>query len=77
MREIERRCLEWRWRLKAKTQRLRQVHGDFHPWNILFRAGADFSGALAGIVAMIPSRIWRERSRNHPTPLAAPAGRRP
>ena len=43
VREIERRALEWRWRLKAKAQRLRQVHGDFHPWNILFREGADFS----------------------------------
>jgi hypothetical protein len=41
--EIERRCIGWRWRLKRRTHRLRQVHGDFHPWNILFRAGADFS----------------------------------
>jgi len=39
---IERRCLEWRWTLKPRAHRLRQVHGDFHPWNILFRAGADF-----------------------------------
>jgi hypothetical protein len=43
VREIERRSLDWRWRLKAKTHRLRQVHGDFHPWNILFREGAEFS----------------------------------
>lgn len=41
--EIERLCVNWRWRLKRLTHRLRQVHGDFHPWNILFRAGTDFS----------------------------------
>ncbi|HEU4353618.1 MAG TPA: aminoglycoside phosphotransferase family protein [Burkholderiales bacterium] len=41
--EIEKRCVEWRWKLKARTYRLRRVHGDFHPWNLLFRKGADFS----------------------------------
>jgi aminoglycoside phosphotransferase (APT) family kinase protein len=41
--EIERRCLAWRWRLKPRAHRLRQVHGDFHPWNILFREGTDFT----------------------------------
>jgi len=41
--DVERRCLEWRWRLKRRSHRLRQVHGDFHPWNILFREGTDFS----------------------------------
>ena len=40
---IEHLCVSWRWRLKNLTQRLRQVHGDFHPWNILFRSAADFS----------------------------------
>lgn len=40
---IERACVSWRWRLKQRTTRLAQVHGDFHPWNILFRDGADFS----------------------------------
>ena len=32
----------WRWKLKPLTHRLRQIHGDFHPWNILFGGGADF-----------------------------------
>jgi aminoglycoside phosphotransferase (APT) family kinase protein len=41
--DIEKKCIEWRWKLKPRTHRLRQVHGDFHPWNILFREGADFS----------------------------------
>lgn len=43
LRQIEHRCLDWRWRLKGLTHRLRQVHGDFHPWNILFRSGVDFT----------------------------------
>ncbi len=40
---IEKRCVEWRWKLKAYVHRLALVHGDFHPWNILFRTGADFT----------------------------------
>ena len=40
--EIEHLCLAWRWRLKHFTHRLRQVHGDFHPWNILFQSGVNF-----------------------------------
>jgi hypothetical protein len=40
---IEQACIEWRWRIKSKTHRLAQVHGDFHPWNVLFRNGADFT----------------------------------
>jgi hypothetical protein len=42
LQEIERKCVAWRWRLKDRVHRLRQVHGDFHPWNILFREGTDF-----------------------------------
>ncbi len=43
LKEIERACIDWRWMLKGRAHRLRQVHGDFHPWNILFRKGADFT----------------------------------
>jgi len=42
LQEIEQRCVTWRWKLKPLTHRLRQVHGDFHPWNILFGPGAEF-----------------------------------
>lgn len=40
---IEAACLEWRWKLRTRISRLCQVHGDFHPWNILFREGDDFT----------------------------------
>ncbi|MGP0073200.1 MAG: phosphotransferase family protein [Bryobacteraceae bacterium] len=40
--QIEHRAVEWRWRLKNRVHRLRRVHGDFHPWNILFGSDADF-----------------------------------
>ena len=40
--EIEHLCVTWRWRLKKLTHRLRQVHGDFHPWNILFQSDTNF-----------------------------------
>jgi hypothetical protein len=43
LRGVEEACNRWRWRLRGETQRLSQVHGDFHPWNVLFRKGADFS----------------------------------
>jgi hypothetical protein len=29
LQNIEMRCVEWRWRLKDRVHRLRQVHGDF------------------------------------------------
>src|SRR5688572_1200755 len=39
---IEKQCVDWRLKLKGRVHRLRQVHGDFHPWNILFSRGAEF-----------------------------------
>jgi streptomycin 6-kinase len=42
LRQIEQQCADWRWHLKNRVHRLRQVHGDFHPWNILFNEGTDF-----------------------------------
>lgn len=41
--KIEKKCVEWRWRLKKKTRRLAQVHGDYHPWNIMFHEGIEFT----------------------------------
>ena len=42
LQKIEHLCIDWRWRLKPLVHRLRQVHGDFHPWNILFGSGSNF-----------------------------------
>jgi hypothetical protein len=36
LRAIERRCLEWRWRLRDQSERLSRTHGDFHPFNLVF-----------------------------------------
>jgi hypothetical protein len=42
LRTIERQCVDWRWKLKHRVHRLKQVHGDFHPWNILFSKATEF-----------------------------------
>ncbi len=43
LRTVEEACNRWRWRLRDQSHRLCQVHGDFHPYNVLFRTGTDFS----------------------------------
>jgi hypothetical protein len=43
LKDIEKKTIDWRWKLKQKTERLCMVHGDFHPWNVLFREGTDFT----------------------------------
>jgi phosphotransferase family enzyme len=40
---LECALVRWRWRLRERVHRLSRTHGDFHPWNILFREGTDFS----------------------------------
>jgi len=39
LRAIEERCLAWRWRLRERRGRLARIHGDFHPFNVLFPQG--------------------------------------
>ncbi|HTO11519.1 MAG TPA: phosphotransferase [Candidatus Binatia bacterium] len=39
---LETAFVRWRWRLRERAGRLSRTHGDFHPWNILFREGTDF-----------------------------------
>ncbi len=41
--DIEKKCIDWRYKIKSKTHRLCMTHGDFHPWNIMFRDGTDFT----------------------------------
>lgn len=41
---LEKRLLDWRWTLKPLHHRLAQVHGDFHPFNVL--TGEDGSFGL-------------------------------
>ena len=43
LQKIEEGCVGWRWKIKEMGHRLCQVHGDFHPWNILFREGVDYT----------------------------------
>ena len=42
MADIEKRCVDWRARLKPLAGRLSLLHGDFHPGNILFKGPDDF-----------------------------------
>jgi Ser/Thr protein kinase RdoA (MazF antagonist) len=40
---LERAAVSWRWKLRDRAHRLSRVHGDFHPWNLLFEDGLEFS----------------------------------
>lgn len=39
---IEKRLIDWRWSFKSNGHRLSQVHGDFHPWNVIFTNDEEF-----------------------------------
>ena len=39
---IEHAAVAWRWKLRGRAGRLSRVHGDFHPWNLLFDTGTEF-----------------------------------
>jgi hypothetical protein len=39
---LERRLVDWRWKLRGYAHRLAAVHGDFHPWNVLIQPDGDF-----------------------------------
>lgn len=36
LRRIEEHAAAWRWRLRGREPRVARIHGDFHPFNILF-----------------------------------------
>ena len=40
---LEQKAVAWRWKLKHMSHRCKRTHGDFHPFNILFREGTDFT----------------------------------
>lgn len=37
---LEKRLIDWRWKLRRFTHRTAAIHGDFHPWNILVEDAA-------------------------------------
>lgn len=41
--EVEEACVRWRWKLHHYSHRLTQVHGDFHPFNILYHDDENFT----------------------------------
>ncbi|MGV9199370.1 MAG: phosphotransferase family protein [Promethearchaeia archaeon] len=43
LKRIEKKCIDWRYTLRNYEDRLSQVHGDFHPWNVLFDEKLNFS----------------------------------
>lgn len=55
---LEKRLVDWRWKLKDYAHRLAEVHGDFHPWNVLVRR--DEAGAFGFSVLDRSRGVWGE-----------------
>jgi len=55
---IEERCLAWRWRLRGRSRRLSRIHGDFHPFNVIFRPSSEREDG-AGFTLLDASRGGR------------------
>jgi len=62
MADIEKKCIDWRAKLKPKFKRLCQIHGDFHPGNIWFKVNdtetrrkGDTENSLSPRVSASPS----------------------
>ncbi len=43
LRRIEERCATWRWRLRGRETRVATIHGDLHPFNIVWSGDADLA----------------------------------
>jgi hypothetical protein len=40
---LEQQAVAWRWRLAPRAHRLTRTHGDFHPFNVVFRESSELS----------------------------------
>lgn len=43
LQKIERRLVDWRWWLRSREHRLARIHGDFHPFNVIFERDVELA----------------------------------
>ncbi|RJQ55486.1 MAG: aminoglycoside phosphotransferase family protein [Nitrospiraceae bacterium] len=51
--DIEKKCVDWRMKLKPKVNRLCRIHGDFHPGNIWFKEEGQGARGKGGVIDFI------------------------
>ena len=71
---LEHDAVSWRWRLRGRSPPAGACHGDFHPWNLLFRDGHRLLGARPEPRGMGRAGRRRERARHQLPVLRAPQG---